>query len=156
LAAFAKLEANFDLYQILSETVWMDLDLDDMQHKELRAQIDSIAKDLGAAGISNRDLAKLEAIQVARAKAVSTLVTALTLNEIRSFNVAEANRNLEGEARQAQRAIRNGFHLQDYVDQYRGHVQQLMEKMGYENKRKPLSASAGLGVSCSHALLTFE
>ncbi len=143
LEALARLESNFDLYQRLSERKWMDLDLNESATEALNRQLSEIANELAAAGVSGRDMKELASIQVRRAQAVSTIVTALTLNEIRSFNVAEANRNLEEEARRAQRAIRNGFHLQDYVNQYRLHVQQLMEKMGYKNSRKPLLQSMG-------------
>lgn len=144
IKALASLEANFDLYARLNSRKWMDLDLDKNSLEDLNKQIDLIHNDLARAGMTGRDLAKLDSIQTQSAKATSTIVTALTLNEIRSFNIAEANRNLEGEARKAQRAIRNGFHLQDYVNKYRQHVQQLMEKMGYKNSRKPMLASPAL------------
>ncbi len=136
--SLAKLEFNFDLYQSLNEQKWMNLDQNEESLEKLNQQIELVQNDMRNYGMTKQDLANLANIQIQRSKAVSTIVTALTLNEIRSFNVAEANRNLEGEARQAQRAIRNGFHLQDYVNQYRMHVQQLMEQMGYKNSRKPL------------------
>ncbi len=142
--ALADLEADFDLYQNLSETKWMVLDQDEIALQELDKQIDEAYNGLVKAGMTNRDLAKLKEIQTRRAEALTTLITALALNEIRSFNVAEANRNLEDEARQAQRAIRGGFHLQVYVDKYREHVRQMMEKMGYTNKKK-ISCNALFG-----------
>ncbi|MBK8204229.1 MAG: hypothetical protein IPK68_18580 [Bdellovibrionales bacterium] len=105
----------------------MDLDLTDTSLAELEAQIGQANEALARSGMTDRDISRL-ADAVERAKAVMTIVTALALNEIRSFNVAEANRNLEGEARQAQRVIRNGFHLQDYVNKYRERIQLAMQK----------------------------
>ncbi len=142
IKALAQFEFNFDSYQKLNEDKWMNLDHDKNSLKELENKIASIQNELLIVGVTKQDVSRLAAIQTQRVKAMSTIITALTLNEIRSFNVAEANRNLEGEARQAQRVIRNGFHLQDYVNQYREHVQRSMEQMGYKNSRKPLSKAA--------------
>lgn len=148
-SALAQLQVDFDLFQALSERKWMDLDLDDRSLAELESRIAQAIESLLRAGITDRDISRLSELQSGRAKAVMTIVTALTLNEIRSFNVAEANRNLEVEARQAQRVIRNGFHLQDYVNKYRERIQLAMQKMGYENSRKPLPE---VGKSCASAL----
>jgi hypothetical protein len=56
-----------------------------------------------------------------------------TVHELRSFTFAEANRNLEEEARIAQREVRRGYHLQTYVDKYLPMVQDLQRRMGYQN-----------------------
>ncbi|MBK8203169.1 MAG: hypothetical protein IPK68_12895 [Bdellovibrionales bacterium] len=151
-SALAQLQVDFDLFQALSERKWMDLDLDDRSLAELESRIAQAIESLVRAGITDRDISRLSELQSGRAKAVMTIVTALTLNEIRSFNVAEANRNLEAEARQAQRVIRNGFHLQDYVNKYRERIQLAMQKMGYENSRKPLPKDFAAGKSCASAL----
>lgn len=150
-SSLAQLQAHFDLLQVLSERKWMDLDLDDRSLAELESQVAQAIEALARAGMTDRDISRISEMQSERANAVMTIVTALTLNEIRSFNVAEANRNLEAEARQAQRVIRNGFHLQDYVNKYREQIQLAMRKMGYENSSKPLPLAAA-GKSCASVL----
>ncbi|HEY8272570.1 MAG TPA: hypothetical protein VIG33_16880 [Pseudobdellovibrionaceae bacterium] len=128
-------QEHFEQYQNLNERMWMDLSLDENGRHKIAQQIEEHLHQL-AQVMTQKDIIKLASIQTQRYGAVRTLVTALALGEVRSFNTAEANRNLEPEARQAQRAIRNGFHMQEYVNKYRDHVQVAMEKMGYENARK--------------------
>ncbi|MGZ3744241.1 MAG: hypothetical protein ACXWRA_10375, partial [Pseudobdellovibrionaceae bacterium] len=136
-------QEHFEQYQTLNEKMWMDLNLDEEGRHKIAQQIEEHLNYL-AQIMTRKDIIKLASIQTQRYGAVRSLVTALALGEVRSFNTAEANRNLEPEARQAQRAIRNGFHLQDYVNKYREHVQVAMEKMGYENARKsaPMSCDS--------------
>ncbi|MDZ4660396.1 MAG: hypothetical protein SGJ18_02125 [Pseudomonadota bacterium] len=138
VSRLAKLEANFDLHQHLHLTKLLNLDLDADSLRKLDMEISLVNRDLLESGMTSRDLSKLTEIQKQHSKDVSTIVTALTLNEIRAFGVAESNRNLDGPARQIQRTIRNGFHLQSYVDKYLDHIQTMMVKMGYQNSRKPL------------------
>jgi hypothetical protein len=139
-----------DDYQGLHQTIWMTLADNKTAMTELREKIASVTAEIEQLGVSERDLRRLEVIQEERGRAVGTLVTAVTVNEIRSFAFAEANRNLEEEARVAQREVRRGYHLQTYVDKYLPLVQDLQRRMGYQNSGAgPQSAKA----SCEELLV---
>ncbi len=121
-------------YKDLCEEIWLAINLEPERLQALDTQLEDVQKEFTEAGISDRDINTLTLIQAHRAQAVGTLVTALAVLEIRSFATAEANRNLETEARQSQRAVRKGFGLQTHVERYLPLVQEQQRRMGYQNK----------------------
>ncbi len=126
---------HYDLFQSLTDKKWLDLSLSDDDLRILDLEISEHYSFL-AQRLMKRDLEKIVQIQNTRRENIRTLFTGLTLNEIRSYMIAEANRNLDAEARLAQRALRKGLQLQSYVDQYENHIQLLMQEMGFKNELK--------------------
>lgn len=126
----------FDHYQAAGDEIWKHPDWSQAQMHAQLAQIQELLEYLRRYGFSPRDIEDFERMRLDRTQTIATLITALTLNEVRSFKMAEANRNLEDEARELQRVIRKGLHLQEYVNQYRPLVQRQMRLMGYKNSEK--------------------
>lgn len=134
--ALAKFEATFDRFQQLCEQTWAAINIDAQTMADLSKKIADARDQLLKMGVTRRDMARLHAIQVEKANAVGTIVTALSLHELRYFFSAEANRNLAPEARDSQRAVRRGFHLQSYVQKYMPLVQQQIRRMRFKNADK--------------------
>ncbi len=135
MAKIAEFLDHYDLYQSLNEKVWLDLALSADEIAQLNSEV-TTHLDFLSKHLMKRDLDYIIEIQENRREAIRTLFTGLTLNEIRSYMVAEANRNLDAEARLAQRAIRRGFQLQNYVESYQNHIQLVMQEMGFKNELK--------------------
>jgi hypothetical protein len=128
-----QLEALYVQYKATCQQTWMTIDITDEQMMVVEGQIQAVHEAFLAMGVLEADLQKLSLIEAKRAETVGTLVTALAVLEIRSFATAEANRNLESEARHSQRAVRRGFGMQKYVNLYLPLVQQQQRRMGYRN-----------------------
>jgi hypothetical protein len=131
--AAERLASTFDYLQYLCSRTYLAPLLNGTERQALRLRIASTLTELTRQGVSMRDLEKLMAIQGERAKATGTLITAVTVNEIISLNHPENNRNLDSEARQAQRVVRRRLNLQSYVDRYFRGVRQVQNEMGYRN-----------------------
>jgi hypothetical protein len=145
-----ELEHNVREFQILCKKLWSDLNINENELEEATDRIEKVKESLVALGLSPDDLEILVRSEADRAKAVGTLVTAVALNEMRSFSTAEANRNLAPEARQAQRAMRFGLNLQQYVSDYLPLVQHQITLMGFkhDNAPKVRPVERGAALSC--------
>lgn len=126
------LETAFDRFEAASERVWREPWLDERALMKVASDIQVARADLMRFGISERDMKRLGIIETERAKAIDSLVTALALNDLRTFMTAEANRNLEPEARMFTRSIREGFGLEQMTQRYLLLVQYRIRKMGFE------------------------
>ncbi len=74
---------------------------------------------------------RLESIQAERGRSVGALVTALATNDLRTFMTAEANRNLDPEARKFTRHVREGFAIEQMTQRF-FLVQYRIRQMGFE------------------------
>jgi hypothetical protein len=128
-----ELETLFDRAYKFSRSMW-ELSVEGNEAKFIEAahELQEIHTKLTELGFTPRDIRRLKEIQIERAHAMGRLVTAIALNEVRSFSTAEANRNLEKDARRMARAVRRGFGLQQYTENYLPQVQSRMRDMGYE------------------------
>jgi hypothetical protein len=143
-ASSARMYEIYETFKKAGDALWEKPDMTEIERQALRKGLDENLAGLQRLGFSVRDLKLLTAIQDDRVRTVETLVTALTLNEVRSYMMAEANRNLEGEARELQRVIRKGLRLQNFVDQYRPLIQRQMRMMDYKNAPKCENNVSGL------------
>jgi hypothetical protein len=137
------LEVTFDEYQLSHERQWREPWLEKAEINKILAQTAQLKATLMTFGLTSRDLDKLEVIQAERAKSVEALVTALALNDVRSFMTAEANRNLDPEARIFTRTVREGFTLEAMTQRYLGLVQHKIRLMGFE-----VGLTSGSGARC--------
>jgi hypothetical protein len=134
----------YDAFKKAGDELWKKPDMTELDRQALHQRLDEALANLQSLGISVRDLWIMNGVQNDRVRTVETLVTALTLNEVRSYKMAEANRNLEDEARELQRVIRKGLRLQNFVDQYRPLIQRQMRMAGYKNAPKCEDNVSGL------------
>ncbi len=140
-----RLDQLFDHYRDLCARTWME-SLSEGEAAQLGKEIRNTQSEIQAMGLSDLVMQKLWDVQVRRAHAVSALTTGLAMNELKLLSNAEANRNLQAEAREAQRALHRGFGVQRFVETYGLKITETHRKMGFEN------SGAKAGPSCETLL----
>jgi hypothetical protein len=96
-----------------------------------------IEKEMRELGVANNDLYKLWKFQVERARAISSYVTGLNVNEFkRQFN-ADTNRNTVPKMRKLEEAFYKAFRLQDFIRKYQKPMQDQQIAFGFQNSRIP-------------------
>lgn len=134
------LEARMKKFEALSERMWLEPDMDYPTRIELEKQIQASVQSLREMGLSIYDIDRLLQIQKAKGRSVNTLITTLTLGELRTFYHAERNRNLAEPARRIQLVIKNGLGKQELVAAHQPLISRMQRQMGLQNSDKPGSS----------------
>ena len=97
---------------------------------ELTATIDDFVDQMRRLRVPEVEIQEILAMQRRRSELVSSVVTALAVNEARYLAFAEGNRNMPDEPRGIQRTIRRSFRLQRHVEYFKEQIQAVHRDMG--------------------------
>lgn len=129
------LDSAFDNFRDSCARTWTE-ELNRSEQVQLAREIRNLRNELESLGVSTSVVEKLWQIQIKRAHTAATLTTGLAVTQIKMLSNAEANRNLQAEAREAQRAVHRGLGIQRFVDTYRTKVSETHRRMGFQNSGK--------------------